>query len=112
MSRDGASNSSPQPATRSTGGAHELRWSEHRPISHRRQSNSRHRRLRSVYFALAAVWGFAAGSVAVLAGLNAVGNPIRLDSALGVTLGVAGAVAIVGGVVVSMAYREAVRRGS
>jgi len=64
-----------------------------------------------LYFALASVWGFAAGSVAVLAGFNSLGRPIRFDSGLGVTLGVAAAIAIFGGVVVSLAYREAVRRG-
>jgi hypothetical protein len=64
-----------------------------------------------IYFTFASVWGFAAGSVAVLAGFNAVGNPISFDSGLGFTLGVAGVIAIVGGVIVSLAYREAVRRG-
>jgi hypothetical protein len=67
--------------------------------------------LRFLYFAIASVWGFAAGSVAVLAGFNSVGNPIFFDSGFGVTLAVAGVIAIVGGVVVSLAYREAVRRG-
>jgi hypothetical protein len=64
-----------------------------------------------VYFALASVWGVAAGSVAVLAGFNAVGQPIRFESGLGITLGVAAAIAIVGGVIVSLAYREALKRG-
>ena len=82
-----------------------------RARSHRRAANSRHRRLRMMYFALASVWGFAAGSVAVLAGLNALGNPIHFDSGLGFTIGAAGVIAIVGGVIVSLAYREAVRRG-
>jgi hypothetical protein len=57
------------------------------------------------------VWGFAAGSVAVMAGLNSLGMPVRFDSGLGFALGVAVAIAIFGGVIVSLAYREAVRRG-
>jgi hypothetical protein len=57
------------------------------------------------------VWGFAAGSVAVLAGLNSLGSPIPFDRGFGLTLGVAAAIAIAGGVIVSLAYREAVRRG-
>jgi hypothetical protein len=63
------------------------------------------------YFALASIWGFAAGSVAVLAGLNVLGSPVLFESGLGFTIGVAGVIAVVGGVVVSLAYREAVRRG-
>ena len=64
-----------------------------------------------VYFALASVWGFAAGSVAVLAGFNTLAQPFRFDSGLGLTLGIAVAIAIVGGVIVSLAYREALKRG-
>ena len=64
-----------------------------------------------LYFALASMWGFAAGSVAVIAGFRTLGYPISFDSGIGFTLGVAGIVALVGGVIVSLAYREAVRRG-
>jgi hypothetical protein len=64
-----------------------------------------------VYFALASVWGFAAGSVAVLVGLNTLGRPIRFESGLGLVLGIAVTIAVVGGVVVSLAYREALKRG-
>ena len=110
MSRDVASKSSQDSGSGRTADAHELRWSERHPIARRHSANTRHRKLRVVYFALAAIWGFAAGSVAVLAGLNAVGHPIRLDAGLGLTMAVAAVVAIVGGVVTSLAYREAVRR--
>ena len=64
-----------------------------------------------VYFALASVWGFAAGSVAVFAGFNTLSQPLRFESGLALTLGIAVAIAIVGGVVVSLAYREALKRG-
>ena len=112
MRRDAASGSSPESAPRPAGGTTAIRWSGAKSPSHRRAAGTRRRRLRLVYFTLASGWGFAAGSVAGLAGFNTVGNPIRFDSGLGVTLGVAAAIAIVGGVIVSLAYREAVRRGS
>lgn len=84
---------------------------EHRPSRHaERPSAMRHRRLRYVYFGLASGWGFATGCVAVLASLDALAHPLRLSSALGVKLVVAGGVALVGGFVVALAYREAVRR--
>ena len=76
-----------------------------------RASAQRHRRLRYVYFGLASGWGFVAGSVAVLAALDAVGQTVPFGGGLGATLAVAGALALVGGIVVSRAYREAVRRG-
>ena len=74
-----------------------------------RSSSQRHRRLRHVYFGLAAGWGFATGALAVLAGLDAM-SALRVTSGLGVKLLLAAAVAVVGGFVVSLAYREAVRR--
>ena len=74
-----------------------------------RAASQRHRRLRHVYFGLASGWGFATGSVAVLAGLDAMSS-LRATSGLGLKLLLAGAVALVGGFIVSLAYREAVRR--
>ena len=74
-----------------------------------RSSSQRHRRLRHVYFGLASGWGFATGAFAVLAGLDAM-SQLRVTSGLGVKLLLAAAVALVGGFVVSLAYREAVRR--
>ena len=76
-----------------------------------RASAQRHRRLRYLYFGVASGWGFVAGSVAVLAALDSLGLSVPLGRGLGATLAVAGAVALVGGIVVSLAYREAVRRG-
>ena len=75
-----------------------------------RSSSQRHRRLRHLYFGLATGWGFATGAVAVLAGLDATGHPVRVTSGLGLKLLLAGAVALAGGFLVSLAYREAVRR--
>jgi len=75
-----------------------------------RSSSQRHRRLRYLYFGLASGWGFATGAVTVLAGLDAMAHPMKLSSGLGVKLLFAGVVALVGGFVVSLAYREAVRR--
>jgi hypothetical protein len=71
----------------------------------------RHRRLRYVFFGLASVWGFAAGSVAVLAELDALGHPVTAMSGLGARLVIAAAVALAGGLVVALAYREVLRRG-
>ena len=111
MSGDAASRSSRESVAVPDEGIAASPRTRRRVRSHRRAANNRHRRLRMMYFALASVWGFAAGSVAVLAGFNALGHPIRFDSGLGFTLGAAGVIAIVGGVIVSLAYREAVRRG-
>jgi hypothetical protein len=72
-------------------------------------SSQRHRRLRHVYFGLASGWGFATGAVTVLAGLDAMSH-LTAPSGLGLKLLAAGAVALAGGFVVSLAYREAVRR--
>jgi hypothetical protein len=74
-----------------------------------RSSSQRHRRLRHVYFGLASGWGFATGAVTVLAGLDAMRH-LTTTSGLGLKLLAAGAVALAGGFVVSLAYREAVRR--
>jgi hypothetical protein len=63
-----------------------------------------------LYFSLAAVWGFLAGTGAVLVGLTAVGRPARLG-ALGVAVVIGAALAaVVGGFVAAAAYRAATRR--
>ena len=111
MNRDAASSSTRESATGGGPGNVVFRRPEGNARSHRRGAKTRHGRLRIVYFTVASVWGFAAGSVAVLAGFNAVGQSIHFDSGVGVTLGVAAAIAIVGGVIISLAYREAIRRG-
>ena len=85
----------------------------HRDPSERgaRHAAQRHRRLRYLFFGLASGWGFAAGSVAVLAGLEATGYSMSAGTGLGVRLAVAAVVALAGGLVVALAYREVVRRG-
>jgi hypothetical protein len=66
--------------------------------------------MRMLYFSLAAVWGFLAGTGAVLVGLTAVGRPARLGS-LGVAVIIGAALAaVVGGFVAAAAYRAASRR--
>ena len=111
MNPEVASSSSHDSAKGPVDGTTAIRWSGTKSGSHRRATGTRHRRLRLVYFILASAWGFAAGTVAVFAGFRAIGRPVHFDSSLGVTLGFAGAIAIVGGVIFSLAYREAVRRG-
>ena len=85
----------------------------HRDPSERgaRHAAQRHRRLRYLFFGLASGWGFASGSVAVLAGLDPLGFPTPPSSALSLRLAVAAVVALAGGIVVALAYREVVRRG-
>jgi hypothetical protein len=65
-----------------------------------------------LYFALASVWGFVTGSAAVLGGFVMVGRPVELGMTFGATLAIAVPIAMVGGAIVSLAYREAVRRQS
>jgi hypothetical protein len=63
--------------------------------------------LRAVYFGVASFWGFVAGTAAVIAGA---GPAIELSPTLLGILGGAAAVAIAGGIVVALAYREAAHR--
>jgi hypothetical protein len=72
-----------------------------------RSSSSSTSRLRTFYFALAALWGFIAGAGALTAGFHAAGHPVRLS---GVVIGIAipgAAFAALGGIVAAGAYREA-----
>lgn len=67
-------------------------------------------RLRAIFFALAALWGFVAGAGALAAGLHLAGAPVRIEGAvLGVALPGA-AFAALGGLVAAGAYREARER--
>ncbi len=67
-------------------------------------------RLRAVYFGVASFWGFVAGTVAV-AVVAGEALPRFSATAVGV-LAAAAAVAIVGGIVVALAYREVAHRRS
>ena len=67
-------------------------------------------RLRTVYFSLAALWGFIAGTGAILVGLRSTGQPLQLGGGAVWLLGGAVCATLVGGVVVSAGYRSASRR--
>lgn len=75
-------------------------------------SRSLRRRLRALYFSLAALWGFLAGTGAVLIGLTTVGQPAATGMAPRCVIFVAGAavLSLVGGLVAAAAYRSASRR--
>jgi hypothetical protein len=81
-----------------------------RRSSPRSSARVRHRRLRAVYFSLAALWGFLTGTGAVLIGLAAVGRPTGMGARGSFCVICAAAVALIGGLVVAMAYRSATRR--
>ncbi len=94
-----------------TDGPTRRRRRRRRKRKHRSSSPSRgHRTIRAFYFAVASSWGFVAGSAAVLIALNALGRPVPLAGALVTALITAAALAVVGGIVVSAAYRDASRR--
>jgi membrane associated rhomboid family serine protease len=64
-------------------------------------------RLRALFFALAALWGFVAGIGALVAGFQLNGQPVRVGPWL-IGTAIPGALfAIVGGIVAANAYREA-----
>lgn len=81
------------------------RRSSSRPSSHQRRG-----RLRAFYFSLASLWGFMAGSAAVLIGLMLVGRPAGLGSRGAFYVACAALLALVGGLVVAAAYHTASRR--
>lgn len=68
----------------------------------------RRRRLRLVYFALASIWGFLAGAVAIVIGLAVTEQPVQFAPWIVIALGVAALAAVVGGAVAAAAYRDAV----
>ncbi len=87
----------------------------HRPGRRRRQSRGSSSskataRLRSLYFALAATWGFLTGTGAVLAALSLADRPAHLGLAGTGLIAGAGAFALLGGFVVAAGYRTARRR--
>lgn len=62
------------------------------------------------YFGLASVWGFVAGTAAFVIASSSSNRSVEFGQSLVLTLGLAAAISVIGGVVVSLAYREAVRR--
>ena len=69
-------------------------------------------RLRPVFFAIASLWGFVVGTVTIVGFLSLTGRSIQLDARTGTLLGIAAVLALVGGMVASAAYRDAVERGT
>ena len=66
--------------------------------------------LRTLYFSLAALWGFLAGTGAVLIGMAAVGRPTGMGARGGLCVLCAAVIALAGGLVAATAYRSATRR--
>jgi len=81
-----------------------------RPRRRRSQRQRRHKGLRGIYFAMAAVWGCIAGSAGVLAAAASGGQRLSFGGGLLLALGIALVAAIVGGLVSAAAYREARNR--
>lgn len=77
--------------------------------SNPRRSSSR-RGLRAGYFALASVWGCLAGTGALVVGLSFLGRPLRLGPTVVGFLGLAVILAVLGGLLMAVAYRAASRR--
>jgi uncharacterized membrane-anchored protein len=73
---------------------------------HRTTSGTR----RSIFFALAAIWGFAVGVIGLLAALSAAGQHVQPGPAALSGLLLAFFVAVAGGLVMTAAYRESKRR--
>ncbi len=74
--------------------------------------SSRGKRLRLVYFGVAALWGFVVGTASVALALQVVGAPVSLYPAVTVVLLPGAGLAMAGGTVAASAYREARRRRS
>jgi hypothetical protein len=67
-------------------------------------------RLSIIYFGLAAGWGFSVGSAAIVAGLTFVGQPPRFGPGVALLVVVAAVLAIAGGLVAALAFRDASSR--
>ena len=68
--------------------------------------------LRPAFFAVASLWGFVVGTVTILGFLSQTGRNIQLDARIGTLLGIAAVLTLVGAMVASAAYRDAVGRGT
>ena len=86
------------------------RRSRRRSSSHGDSTRRARGRLRALYFSLAALWGFLAGTGAVLAGLSWMGRPVDLGGPGLAFVSLAAVVSLAGGVVAAAAYRAAGRR--
>jgi hypothetical protein len=96
------------PARRSTHERGERRSARDRAAS--RPGPRPRGRLRAAYFGAASFWGFVTGSAAVIGALRATGQGVPLSSGILTILGVTATIAIGGGLVLALAYREATYR--
>ena len=81
-----------------------------RRSSRSRRGRASHSGLRLVYFSLASLWGFVSGTVAVLAGLTLADQPLRAEPTIVGLILVAAALAVAGGMLAAMAYKDAARQ--
>ena len=79
---------------------------------HRRrgQRTKTENRLQLAYFSLASLWGFVAGTAAILALLAVIGRPLGLSTAASTAIGGAALISVFGGFLASRGYRDAVNR--
>jgi hypothetical protein len=63
-----------------------------------------------IYFGLASLWGFSIGTASILIGLNLMETPLRPNPMLTTAIAAAAVLALVGGIIAAIAYREAARR--
>lgn len=81
-----------------------------RSSDRRGSSRLRHRRLRTLYFALASVWGFLAGTTGVVVSMAAGGRPLGFGPRVGTVLAASTVIAVLGGLIAARAYRDATTR--
>jgi hypothetical protein len=72
-------------------------------------SRARRTRFRLAYFSIASLWGFFVGISALLIALNQLGRPLDMSSLVYGILIAATVVALGGGLLTAMLYRESVR---
>jgi hypothetical protein len=74
------------------------------------QARLRHRRMRFIFFGIAALWGFTLGCIVLFAGLAVSEPTFRLGAGLAILLLLAAIVAVAGGQFVAIAYRLSLGR--
>ncbi|HKQ62049.1 MAG TPA: hypothetical protein VJS92_12225 [Candidatus Polarisedimenticolaceae bacterium] len=75
-----------------------------------RSTASPRTRVRTLYFSVAAAWGFLTGVGAILCCAAAAGQDLHLNSGGGLVLGSGLAAAVVGGLLAAHAYQRETRR--
>ncbi len=95
----------------SRGGEYTVPETRDKPAGRNGSVAPSHRRMRLFYFGVASTWGFLCGVVGLAVVLSERGNAVGIDKlAVLLLLVPALAVALVGGVLASAAYRESRRR--